>query len=208
MEQVQRWQGEFGDRYEARQGTTQSSVQARCALLGGALDLVSDDLRDGLVVELGSGRGDNLVALEWLWGMSGVAVDVRRPPSHSRAAVHWLQASAGAVPLRTECADLVLSMGLLIHVRPDMRPPVLAEMLRIVRPGGHISVFEYFAPETRPVPYRGHGDMLWLADYGALLQQAAAGRVNLEPVDWGHAYKAMGDCDDLAWWVFTRGGGI
>lgn len=58
-----------------------------------------------------------------------------------------LAGSAGALPLKDECADFAYSLGVLHHT-PD--PLVgLRDVVRVVRPGGPLLVYLYYALDNR-----------------------------------------------------------
>lgn len=94
-----------------------------------------------LLVRLGLERGYRLVALDYaVYAMRAVRENARRARETARSdgrrtlEVAPVLGDARALPFRDASFDVVLSGGLLEHFR-DPRP-VLAEMSRILRPGG------------------------------------------------------------------------
>jgi SAM-dependent methyltransferase len=63
------------------------------------------------------------------------------PAEAARPALH-LQDGA-LTPLRSGSCDLVVISAVLHHVPPADRPGVHAEIFRVLRPGGHVIVFEH-----------------------------------------------------------------
>jgi SAM-dependent methyltransferase len=107
------------------------------------------------VLDLGSGYGGRLVALERLARRRAIGVDVKdvfaasaqrfaRDRGADRS--HFLAAVGEALPLASGSVDVILSYDVLEHVhRPG---EVLAECFRVLRPGGR--VFLVFPPYYHP----------------------------------------------------------
>jgi pseudaminic acid biosynthesis-associated methylase len=70
------------------------------------------------------------------------------------------------LPFKDNYFDLVCTNGVLIHISPDDLPKIMAEMYRCSNK--YIWGFEYYAPETTEINYRGHTNYLWKADYAQL----------------------------------------
>jgi SAM-dependent methyltransferase len=107
------------------------------------LEFLGKDLpRSGHAVEIGCGSARLLACVGRAAPLELVAVD--RVPSALRLAaetaratgtrIRGMLADARALPLRERSVDLVLSGGLLEHFEDPQ--PVLAEMVRVLRPGG------------------------------------------------------------------------
>ncbi len=100
--------------------------------------------RVGTVLELGCGRGQFSAWLA-LRAARGIGVDVSLAGLRAAQAVRpagwdYLQASARGLPLPEASVDLVFSHFLLHHVE-DLAP-VLAEIRRVLRPGGRLIAWE------------------------------------------------------------------
>lgn len=91
------------------------------------------DLEPGRACEIGCGRGRWLSRLRSRgWSATGVDIaEGARPPIVSRADI---------LPLRSRSFDLVIAVTVLQHI--EEKDAVLAEMLRITRPGGRWIVVE------------------------------------------------------------------
>ena len=84
----------------------------------------------------------------------------------------WIgsQASAFSIPYEDCFFDLVFTSGVLIHIAPSDLPRALDEIKRCARTW--IWGFEYYAPETTEITYRGHDSLLWKTDFArAYLQK-------------------------------------
>ena len=73
------------------------------------------------------------------------------------------QASAFAIPYPDREFDLVFTSGVLIHIAPTDLPNALSEIHRCA--SAWIWCFEYYAPETTDIVYRGHHALLWKTDF-------------------------------------------
>lgn len=106
------------------------------------LDIVRPLARDGDVLEVGCGTG---LLMRGLAGDARRLVGVDLSPGMLRPArergFEVLEGSADALPVADESFDLAFSFKVLAHVPRIER--ALAEMLRVVRPGGHLVVDFY-----------------------------------------------------------------
>ncbi|MEO6222902.1 MAG: class I SAM-dependent methyltransferase [Vicinamibacterales bacterium] len=100
------------------------------------LDAALNGRRLHRIVDCGSGTGRNL---DWLRDY-GAAVGVERSPSglavalaHGRPVV---QGSVDALPIASASADLATSFDVLYCLPDAVEPVALAEMMRVLRPGG------------------------------------------------------------------------
>lgn len=128
-----------------------ATAPALPALVGDELDLLAQLLPlDGLrIVELGCGAAQLARALVQRWPgtqVTGLEVDERQHAKNLAAApVAGLQFVAGgaqAIPLPDGSHDLALMLKSLHHVPMPLMAPALAEVRRVLRPGGHLYVSE------------------------------------------------------------------
>lgn len=124
--------------------TAQSAWRSSCAELAAHLP-TSAGLR---VADLGCGPGVStfeiarhhpqarIVGLDRAWRMLRQAQSRGEP----RSQIAWLQADAAALPLATEAWDAVTGHSFL-YLMPN-QPAVLAEMRRVLRPGGRLLLME------------------------------------------------------------------
>ncbi|BDG02243.1 methyltransferase domain-containing protein [Anaeromyxobacter oryzae] len=158
-------------RYGALAATTQS---LSC---GSVLELAA--LRDGeTVVDLGCGRGGDVLRAAAAVGDRGVAIGVdsspamiaaARAPSADRHRIRFLLGDLAAVPLPDGAADAVVSSCAINHA-PD-KPAVYREIRRLLRPGGRFVVADVVS--ERPLPDAVRGDpAAWAACYGGAIPEA------------------------------------
>ncbi|MCE9582023.1 MAG: methyltransferase domain-containing protein [Planctomycetes bacterium] len=98
------------------------------------------DLDGGSVLEVGCGQGNNLVVR----GVRGaVGIDIDRASlrcAATRTDGRFAQADAARLPFRDGAFDRVFARDILHHV--DEARPVVAEMVRVCRPGGKVCVLD------------------------------------------------------------------
>ncbi len=118
------------------------------------------DLRDRRAVDVCCGTGDvslllarggaRVIAVDFTREMLALGERKRTASGVTRPdAVAFLQGDATALPLADASADLV-TIGFGIRNVAD-RPTALAEMARVLRPGGRLLVLEFGAPSHRVV---------------------------------------------------------
>ncbi|MFC7668501.1 pseudaminic acid biosynthesis-associated methylase [Hymenobacter humi] len=74
-----------------------------------------------------------------------------------------LQGSGFDLPFKDNYFDVVCTNGVLIHIAPEHLPRIMGEMVRCS--GRYIMGYEYYAPETTPIKYRGNEGFLWKTDF-------------------------------------------
>ncbi|MCC6421069.1 MAG: class I SAM-dependent methyltransferase [Gemmataceae bacterium] len=87
---------------------------------------------EGRFARMLAARGAHVLALD------PTAALIRLARQRSRGATHAVRAAAGDLPLARESVDLVVSYVMLVDV-PNFREAI-AEMARVLRPGGHLVV--------------------------------------------------------------------
>lgn len=87
----------------------------------------------------------------WLWafGLHPVGVDIS--PAYSKefrkTGEPAITASADRLPFATRSFDCSWSIGMLHHLPDDLCQSALAEMVRVVRPGGYVVIVDAVLPE-------------------------------------------------------------
>lgn len=144
---------------------------------GGALDVAAP--REGeVVVDLGCGRGGDVVRAAGLVGPAGLAVGVDANASmiseaRARAGdlprARFVRGDLEAVPLPAARADVVTSNCAINHA-PD-KAAVYREIHRLLRPGGRFAVSDVVAERELPEAVR-RDPAAWAACYGGAIPEA------------------------------------
>ena len=137
--------------------------------------------RASRLLEVGCNTGMQLLGLQaagftHLYGIELQAYAVEKAREFVRG-VNILQGSGFDLPFRDGFFDLVCTNGVLIHIAPTDLPRLMAEMLRCTR--RYIWGFEYYAPETTAVEYRGNEGFLWKANFAQLFLDTFPGQLRL-----------------------------
>jgi pseudaminic acid biosynthesis-associated methylase len=178
-EQIRTWTGDFGREYtdrnshgpeELNQFYRQTYGVTRTELNERSLEGVP---RDARILEVGCNLGAQMLVLQQmgfanLYGIEIQSYALERARQRLPQAV-MTQASAFSIPHADGFFDLVFTSGVLIHIAPADLPVALAEIHRCTKQW--IWGFEYFAPTTTEVAYRGHKALLWKTDYARLYLQ-------------------------------------
>lgn len=150
----------------------------------GAWRGVVADLPDrGVVVDVGCGTGEQALVLAALAGDAGSVIAVDGDPAvleiaRSKAgapAVDWRVGLADALPVEAASADAVVMTLLLHHLDATAKRAALAEAVRVLRPGGYLSVADWGTPRG-VVPALG-ARALRALDGSAGLDDHLAGRL-------------------------------
>ncbi|MBC8084252.1 MAG: methyltransferase domain-containing protein [Hymenobacter sp.] len=181
------WSGDFGREYTDRNSRHldewndfyrrtwgRSKLDMNAAFLG-------ELPREARILEVGCNTGMQLRGLQeagfqHLYGVELQAYAVERAKEFTQH-VNVVQGSGFDLPFKDEFFDVVCTNGVLIHIAPADLPRIMGEMLRCSR--RYIWGFEYHAPETTAVPYRGNEGFLWKADYAQLFLDHFPGRLRL-----------------------------
>jgi len=82
----------------------------------------------------------------------GLSIEVAARNTRSTGRVLCVQADLADLPLRPQSMDFAYSLGVLHHVAETQR--ALARLVDVVRPGGRVLIYLYYALENRSGPYR------------------------------------------------------
>ncbi len=120
------------------------------------------DLRDRLVIDLGSGSGGGTVALAKNHGARVIGLELERPlverseliaeEAGVAEEVEFRCIEPGLLPLNDESIDAFDTSGVLIHV-PD-RDAMFQEVMRVLRPGGWLLGYDWFVERETPETLR------------------------------------------------------
>jgi SAM-dependent methyltransferase len=167
--------GQIGQAVASRYGALAS--QAGSLSCGGALDLAAPRPGERLV-DLGCGRGGDLLRAAALVGPAGLATGVDATPAMVEAArertaglanAKVVQGDLAAVPLPDGCAEVVVSNCAINHA-PD-KAAVYREVARLLAPGGRLVVSDVVSEAVLPESVRSD-PAAWAACYGGAIPEA------------------------------------
>jgi len=183
------WKGRFGKQY-----TNRNIIDWKTHLQ--VLGIISG-LEIDKVLEIGCNRGHNLTALDCL-GTTPYGIDLNQyalqlAPSNTACA------DASSIPFKDNSFDLVLTMGVLIHIPPVLLGGVLSEIYRVS--SQYILLIEYWAPEDTPIIYQTKSDMLWKRNFPEHIISLHPDLVVVRNGRWGYDDKFY---DKLHGWLFEK----
>ena len=172
-EQANEWANEFGREYTDRNDLSLEGMEelyrknyglSRTEMNERFLTGLDKSLR---ILEVGSNIGNQLLCLQKmgfsnLYGIELQSYAVELSKSRTKN-INIIQGNAFDIPFKDNYFDLVFTSGVLIHISPDDLVPVMNEMYRCAR--RYIFGFEYYSEIPTEIEYRGHGDLLWKADF-------------------------------------------
>lgn len=183
-------------------------VPARCIQ-----DIATDEIRsrgllDGqplTVIELGASNGWRLDGLRTLAPahryiaveLSGEAVQAGRA---AYPEIKFLEASIAAVPRPDACADLVIISFVLHWISREELPSVVAEVDRLIAPGGVLVIADFWPSEPVTVPYH-HRSGVWTFKTDYSLLWTAGGTYALEGVT---PFPDAGSGERCAVWLLRK----
>lgn len=153
--------GDFGEPLYSAEQRGELPDAAALASLGCGNPTAVADLHEGeVVLDLGSGGGIDVILSARRVGVTGVAYGLdmtdemlalaRRNAREAGATnVHFLKGMIEQIPLPAESVDVVIS-NCVINLSTD-KPAVLAEMARVLKPGGRLGISDVVA-EDRLTP--------------------------------------------------------
>lgn len=158
------WKGTFGSEYSKRNKITNESYARSLVYWSGILKTLPE--RPKSILELGSNIGINLHALKSLVPEAKIcAVEI-----NSDAAAELREADIARVHEMSildfndgNSYDLVICMGVLIHINPDS----LEAVYEVINKHASSSVVlsTYYNPYRREVRYRGYDSVLYQGDF-------------------------------------------
>jgi arsenite methyltransferase len=175
----------------ARYETLATSCQSLSC--GSALALAAPDPGE-TVVDLGCGRGRDVLRAAELIGAAGLAIGVdvsetmlekaRASVPPSRGNVRFVRSDLAALELPDRIADVVVSNCTINHA-PD-KEAAFRELHRVLRPGGRFVVSDVVAEQELPQAVRSD-PAAWAACYGGAIPEAeyvaTARRAGLEDLE-------------------------
>jgi len=165
---------------QAAVGARYAALASSCCSLscGAALDLAAPVAGETLV-DLGCGRGQDVVRAAGRVGAGGLAIGVdlseemlakaRRAVPPFLANVCFVHSGLVPLDLADACIDVVISNCTINHA-PD-KEAVYREIHRVLRPGGRFVVSDVIAEEALPPAVR-EDPAAWAACYGGAIPEA------------------------------------
>jgi arsenite methyltransferase len=191
-----------GSFYDAAQLGTLPAAAALASLGCGNPTAVAELSEGEVVLDLGSGGGIDVILSARRVGPTGTAYGLdmtdemlalaRRNAADAGARnVHFLKGVIEQIPLPAESVDVVIS-NCVINLSVD-KPAVLAEIARVLRPGGRIGISDIVADDAlSPAERAERGSYAgWVA--GALSKgeyEAGLEAAGFEEIDVTFAYRA------------------
>ncbi len=175
-EQMEEWAGRFGEEYTDRNALSLDDMEAlylknygqtRAELNERCLKGVDRSIR---VLEVGSNIGNQLVCLQRmgfsnLYGIELQSYAVELSKSRTRR-INIIEGSAFDIPYKDAYFGLVFTSGVLIHIAPSNVETAMGEIHRCTNK--YIWGLEYYADNYTEIPYRGHKNLLWKADFAGM----------------------------------------
>lgn len=189
------WIGSFGDAYTERNAKQPdrrafwSRILERC--------------QPRSVLEPGANRGFNLHEIKNLQPQIDIwATDVNKSALRVlRKRMPRINAVFGDLrhlPFADNLADLVFTVGVLIHIPPEQVPGCILELTRCSK--RYILICEYASETVEEVEYRGQRG-LWRAPFGRIAESTVAA---LRRLDSGFLGRDQG-FDQVTWWLYEKG---
>lgn len=193
--QLKIWKSKFGKDY-----TDRNIINPDARI--GAFKKIIGDLKIKKILEVGCGRGHNLVALSKIGNFELIGLE---PSSYAIkkakeiiGPISILEGDCFEIPFPDSYFDLVFTCGVLIHVAIQDLPAAIDEIYRVTKK--YILAIEYFAPKETVIHYRGYDDLLWKRDFKkCFLNQ----KPDLKCEREGFLGKEEG-FDNCNWWLFRK----
>jgi pseudaminic acid biosynthesis-associated methylase len=178
--QIETWRGEFGSQYSERNLYSPADLDNLYQLYYGITRMalnqrfLADIPRTASILEVGCNLGNQLILLHEMGfeNLSGIEIQ-KEIVKKARTRIPWarvMEGSALKIPFPDASFDMVFTSGLLIHIAPQDLPVAMNEIYRCAK--RWIWGFEYHSPQMTEIPYRGHSELLWKADYARLYTQS------------------------------------
>lgn len=201
-EQEKFWAGHFGDEYLNR-NRDEDLIAAKTALFSEILKSIPSSVSS--IIEFGPNIGLNLIALHRLLpscDLSGVeinekAVDYLKElpflsSVHHQSIIHFKPSTT---------YDLVMTVGVLIHINPELLPDVYSKIYESSKK--YILIAEYYNPSPVELNYRGHTGKLFKRDFSGEMMDKYQ---DLNLIDYGFVYHRDSHfpLDDISWFLLSK----
>ena len=198
-EQEEFWAGKFGTDYINRNNSEY--------LLNSKISIWSRMLRSTnnikYIREFGCNIGLNLIALKKLnpkFQLSGYEINEEAIKQANKYNIGKIKQCSILEKIDDEPADLVFTVGVLIHINPDYLKNVYDNFITCSK--RYILIAEYYSPQPSKIVYRGNKNKLFKRDFaGELIDEY---KLNL--VDYGFFYNRdnLTPQDDINWFLLEK----
>lgn len=199
-EQEAFWAGEFGDNYIER-NDTKKLLAAKVSIFS---KILSETEGIESCIEFGSNIGLNLLAIQTLLPTCQLsAVEINEKACKEIEKIKGAKAYNTSILEfeRTEKYQFVFTMGVLIHLNPEILQEVYEKMYNTSEK--YILVAEYYNPVPVEIDYRGNKGKLFKRDFAGELMDKYP---DLKLLDYGFAYHRdnLWPQDDITWFLMSK----
>ncbi len=195
-EQVEFWQGAFGDSYINRNSS--DLLHAANVKLFSEVLKATDTLPKS-ILEFGANIGMNFHALKTLLpeaNFTGVEVNEAAGAELRKSGATCIIQSVEDYNAERKF-DLVLTKGVLIHISPANLDKVYQNIYESAR--RWVLFAEYYNPTPVSIPYRGHENKLFKRDFAGEFMDRYS---NVTLISYGFAYhRGNFPQDDITWFL-------
>lgn len=204
--QTELWEGVFGDAYQERNQLDEAEVEKRVKFLRQVFVNTYRPKQLTSILEIGAGQGPNICAWQKISIETAIPLNLYATEINRKARIALLENCPQVGVLdeipKVPFADMVYTYGVLIHTHPAHLRLLQEKMYNASK--RFVMFCEYFAPDTRAIPYRGEKDALWLDDYGKKFMD----NFDVGLVTYGFAWKPYTGLDNITYWVFQKKGAM
>lgn len=204
------WRGCFGHEYTNRNAGA-DLIKAKEALFRKALTpLFWHKPRAARIIEFGANRGLNLIALARITSFADVEFTAVEINGTAIEELHKLGVKVVDASMTDPAKpwgngyDLSLSIGVLIHVQPELLPAAYDALYESSQ--RYILIAEYFSPNPVEIEYRGEGGRLWKRNFAGEMMDRFP---DLKMADYGFVsdrdpYVPL---DNINWYLLQKPNG-
>ncbi len=208
-EQTEYWAGQAGNEYTERHKITDAMITRQRKFFERIITpTMAKEITS--VMELGCNRCANLAAIQAILGFNTPersllfrGLEINSEAVKNAQALGWnvqLASVLEYVPGPEEVFDLVLTKGILIHIRPTSLPRVYSNIYRMAK--RYIILAEYYAPKVEMIEYHGEKNRLWRGPHAEHMLQTYS---DLHLVNYGFVSKLdQYPQDDITWWLLEK----
>lgn len=174
--QTEFWTGDFGKEYTERNSHSLEDWNEFYRKNWGYTKIEMNELslqnirKDSRILEVGCNTGMQLRGLQKMGFKNLYGIEIQKyaieKAKEFTKGINIIEGNGLDIPFKDNFFDLVFTNGVLIHISPTYLHTIMGEMYRCT--SKYIWGWEYYAPTTQEINYRGNKGVLWKADYAAL----------------------------------------